>query len=82
MIEVINEFGINYACLENYEMAIQYFRKAFEVTKSIEICTNLVMCYINVKNIEQAKIHLDIAKKIDAKDEIVIQLEKLFTEGK
>lgn len=82
LIEVINEFGINYACLENYEMAIQYFRKAFEVTKSIEICTNLVMCYINVKNIEQAKIHLDIAKKIDAKDEIVIQLEKLFTEGK
>jgi len=82
LIEVINEFGINYACLENYEVAIQYFRKAFEVTKSIEICTNLVMCYLNVKNIEQAKIHLDIAKKIDAKDEIVIQLEKLFTEDK
>jgi len=82
VIEVINEFGINYACLENYEMAIQYFRKAFEVTKSIEICTNLVMCYLNVKNLEQARIHLDIAKKIDAKDEIVLQLEKLFTEDK
>jgi len=82
LIEVINEFGINYACLENYEVAIQYFRKAFEVTKSIEICTNLVMCYLNVKNFEQARIHLDIAKKIDAKDEIVCQLEKQFTEGK
>lgn len=82
LIEVINEFGINYACLENYEVAIQYFRKAFEVTKSIEICTNLVMCYLNIKNFEQARIHLDIAKKIDAKDEIVIQLEKLFTDGK
>lgn len=82
LIEVVNEFGINYACLENYEVAIQYFRKAFEVTKSIEICTNLVMCYINVKNYEQARIHLDIAKKIDQQDEIVIQLENLFTEGK
>ncbi|MBU3180904.1 tetratricopeptide repeat protein [Clostridium psychrophilum] len=82
LIEVINEFGINYACLENYEVAINYFRKAFEVTKSIEICTNLIMCYINVKNFKQAKLHLDIAKKIDAKDEIVCQLEKLFTEGK
>ena len=82
LIEVINEFGINYACLENYEMAIKYFRKAFEVTKSIEICTNLVMCYLNVKNFEQARIHLDIAKKIDAKDEIVIQLENLFTGSK
>ena len=40
------------------------------------------MCYINVKNFEQARIHLDIAKKIDAKDEIVIDLEKLFTEDK
>ena len=82
LIEVVNEFGINYACLENYEVAIQYFRKAFEVTKSIEICTNLVMCYLNIKNYEQARIHLDIAKKIDPQDEIVIQLENLFTEGK
>jgi len=82
LIEVINEFGINYACLENYEVAIKYFRKAFEVTKSIEICTNLVMCYLNVKNFKQAKIHLDIAKKIDAKDEIVCQLEKRFINGK
>jgi tetratricopeptide (TPR) repeat protein len=80
LIEVINEFGINYACLENYETAIQYFRKAFEVTKSIEICTNLVMCYLNVKNFEQARLHLEIAKKIDSQDEIVLQLEKLFAE--
>lgn len=82
LIEVVNEFGINYACLENYEVAIQYFRKAFEVTKSIEICTNLVMCYLNVNNIEQARLHLDIAKKIDPKDEILVELENLFTEGK
>ena len=80
LIEVINEFGINYACLENYEVAIKYFRKAFEVTKSIEICTNLVMCYLNVQNIEQARVHLDIAKKIDSQDEIVMQLEKQFTQ--
>ena len=82
LIEVINEFGVNYACLENYEAAIKYFRKAFEVTKSIEICTNLVMCYLNVKNFEQARMHLDIAKKIDSQDEIVIQLENMFAEGK
>jgi len=82
LIEVVIEFGINYALLENYELAIQYFRNAFEVTKSIEICTNLVMCYINTKNYDAARIHLDMAKKIDAKDEIVMELEKLLTEGK
>jgi tetratricopeptide (TPR) repeat protein len=82
LIEVIIEYGINYACLENYELAIQYFREAFEVTKSIEVCTNLIMCYINIKDFEQAEIHLEMAKKIDSLDEIVIQLEKLLTEGK
>jgi len=82
LIEVINEFGVNYACLENYETAIKYFRKAFEVTKSIEICTNLVMCYLNVKNFEQAKMHLEIAKKIDPQDEIVIQLENILADSK
>lgn len=82
LIEVVNEFGINYALLENYEMAIQYFRKAFQVTKSIEICTNLVMCYLNIKDYDGAKMHLDIAKKIDPADEIVMKLENILTEGK
>ena len=82
LIEVIIEFGINYACLENYELAIRYFREAFEVTKSIEVCTNLVMCYINVKDFDSARMHLDIAKKIDPLDEIVIKLENVLTEGK
>lgn len=81
LIEVIIEYGINYACLENYELAIRYFREAFEVTKSIEVCTNLVMCYINIKDFEQAELHLEMAKKIDPLDEIVIQLENLLLEG-
>ncbi len=82
LIEVIIEYGINYACLENYELAIKYFREAFEVTKSIEVCTNLVMCYINIKNFDQARMHLDIAIKINPLDEIVIQLEDILSQGK
>jgi tetratricopeptide (TPR) repeat protein len=78
-IEVVNELGINYACLGNYDFAIKYFRKAFEVTKSIEICTNLIMCYINTNDLKQAKLHLEIAKKIDPKDEIVLELEEILS---
>jgi len=78
MPEVVNEMGINYACLGDYESAVAYLRKAFEATKAIEICTNIIMCYINLKNLEQARLHLEIAKKIDAKDEIVSQLELLL----
>lgn len=76
--EVLNELGINYASLENFERAIPYFRKVFEVTKSIEVCTNLVMCYLNTRDYDQAKVHLEIARKLDPKDEIVIQLENMM----
>lgn len=77
-IEVVNELGINYACLEDYNSAIKYFRAAFDVTKSIEICTNLIMCYLNIGDKKQAKLHLDIAKKLNPKDEILKEIEKIF----
>lgn len=76
--ETFNELGINHASIGDFENAIAYFRKVFEVTNSIEVCTNLIMCYLNAGNQKQAKLHLEIAKKIDPKDEIVIELEKLM----
>ena len=82
IIEVVNELGINYASIGDYDNAISYFRKAFEVTKSIEICTNLIMCYLNSGNIQDAKNHLEIAKKLDSNDEIVIQLESMINDVK
>lgn len=82
LVEVVNELGINYASLGDYEIAIKYLRKAFEATKSIEICTNLVMCYLNAGNMEQAKNHLEIAKKLDPNDEIVMELKKVLNDAK
>ncbi|NME94491.1 capsular biosynthesis protein [Clostridium cochlearium] len=76
--EVINELGINYAALGEYEKAIGYLRKVFEVTKAVEVCTNLVMCYLNIGKIKEAKEHLEIAKKIKPEDEIVMELEGIL----
>lgn len=78
LVEVVNELGINYASLGDFETAIRYLRKAFEATKSIEICTNLIMCYINSGDIAQAKNHLEIAKKLNSNDEVVKELEQVF----
>jgi tetratricopeptide (TPR) repeat protein len=78
LVEVVNELGINYASLNDFDRAIQYLRKAFEATKSVEICTNLIMCYLNSGDMEQAKNHLDIAKKLNDKDEIVIELDQII----
>ncbi|EJP6473293.1 tetratricopeptide repeat protein [Clostridium botulinum] len=75
LIDAVNELAINYAALEKYNIAIKYLRKAFEVEKSIEICTNLIMCYINKGDLEQAQNHIDIAKKIDPEDEILKEIE-------
>ena len=36
------------------------------------------MCYMNLNNLEEAKLHLDIAKKLDPEDEIVKDLEKML----
>lgn len=80
LVQVVNELGINYASLGEFNTAIKYLRKAFEATRAIEICTNLIMCYYNSGDLKQAKLHLEIAEKIDAKDEIVIKMKKILNE--
>lgn len=81
-VEVVNELGVNYACLGNYTVAVKYFRKAFEVTKSVEICTNLIMCYIDMGDLTSARNHFELAKKLAPKDEIVLSLEKVLNKKK
>ncbi|MDD3223931.1 MAG: tetratricopeptide repeat protein [Clostridium sp.] len=76
--DIVNELGINYAALGDYDTAIKYLRKAFEVTKSLEICTNLIMCYLNIGDKKEAKMHYDIAKKINPKDEILVKIGKML----
>ncbi|CAM2778462.1 tetratricopeptide repeat protein [Hathewaya histolytica] len=78
LIEVLNEYGINYASLGEFNRAVDYFEKAFEACKNIEICTNIVMCYINLKNIEKAKEYMEKAIKLDEQDEIVKELITYF----
>lgn len=76
--EPLNELGLNYASLGYYEKAIEYFKKVFQVTKSLEICTNIAMCYIKLGNKKDAKLHLDIAEKIDPDDEIVSEIKEMI----
>ena len=42
------------------------------------------MCYLNTGNLKDAKLHLEIAKKLDKDDEIVKKIEKVIEkrEGK
>ncbi|MDU5111480.1 MAG: tetratricopeptide repeat protein, partial [Clostridium sp.] len=76
--EVVVELGINYACINDFESALKYFKKAFEANREVEVCTNIVMCYMNLGKTEDAKLHLDIAKKLNPEDEIVRELENIL----
>ncbi len=78
IVEIVNELGINYASIGDYEKAIAYLRKAFEATRSVEICTNLIMCYLDSGNLQDAKKHLEIAKKLNPKDEVVIEVDNFI----
>jgi tetratricopeptide (TPR) repeat protein len=78
ILEVIVELGLNYACINEFEEAIKLFKKAFEASRDVEICTNIVMCYLNLNDLENAKLHLDIAKNLNPDDEIVKQLETMI----
>ncbi|NKF05252.1 tetratricopeptide repeat protein [Clostridium gasigenes] len=78
ILEVIVELGVNYACLQDFEGAIKYFKKAFEVSREVEICTNIIMCYIHLNKLEDAKLHLEIAKNLKPEDEIVLELEQML----
>ena len=78
ILEVVNELGMNYACVGEFEEAIKYFKKAFEASKEVEICTNIVMCYINLGDKENANLNLDIAKKLDPEDEIVKEIDAML----
>ena len=78
ILEVVNELGINYACLGDYDEAIKFFKKGFEASRDVEICTNIIMCYLNLGDEENAKLHLDIAKKLNPDDEIVQKIERMF----
>ena len=78
ILEVIAELGVNYACIGENEKAVNLFKKAFEASRDVEICTNIIMCYLNMNDLENAKLHLDIAKELKSEDEIVMQLDKII----
>lgn len=82
IVEAVNEMGINYASLGIYDEAVKYLRKAFETTRDIEVCTNLIVSYLNAGMIEDAKQHLDIAKAINKDDEIVKEIETFMKNNK
>lgn len=78
IVEVVNEIGLNYSVLGDYNKAVKFFEKVFEVTNSIEVCTNLIMCYFKLNKENEMNRYLKIAKSINKDDEILKEIEKFI----
>lgn len=82
IVEVVNELGLNYASLEMYEKAIKHFEAVFKVTRAVEVCTNIIMCYFKLNNKEKVNEYLNMAKKINENDEILKEMERFIFEAR
>lgn len=76
--EVVNEYGINYAAIGEYNKALSHFQRAFEENRSIELCTNIIMCCMQLNDLEEVKKYIKIGESIDKDDEILIQLKQII----
>lgn len=83
-VDVLNELGINYAAMGDYIQAVKYFRALFEQVRTIEILTNLIMCYINSGDLKAARDHIAIGELMDSEDEILLEIKAYMekTSGK
>lgn len=78
LLEVVNEYGINYAAIGEYNKALSHFQRAFEENRSIEICTNIIMCFMQLNDLEEVKKYIEIGESINKNDEILIQLKGII----
>ena len=78
IVEVVNEIGLNYASLNMYDKAINYFETVFKVTNAVEVCTNIIMCYFKLNEIEKMNKYFNIARSINKDDEVLKELENFI----
>ena len=78
IVEVVNELGLNYASIEMYDKAISCFKTVFKVTNAIEVCTNLIMSFYKINDVENMDRYFDLAKKINEDDEVLKELQNVI----
>lgn len=69
--EVYNEIGFNLAKMEEFQAAMEYFKKALKITPDdSSIICNIGVCHLNLLEVEEAKKAFELASRINPKDEV------------
>ena len=61
-----------------YDKAISCFKTVFKVTNAIEVCTNLIMSFYKINDVENMDRYFDLAKKINEDDEVLKELQNVI----
>jgi tetratricopeptide (TPR) repeat protein len=86
--KLLLQVAIAYRNLKNHDKAIFYLNEAlalddgyadvFDRTMTIEVLTNLIMCYVNLGDMESAMKHIAIGEKISPDDDVLTDIKKFL----
>ena len=76
--DVLNELGLNYALLNDYVTAKDYFKAIFNATHEFGPMTNLIICMFNLGETEEALELYRQAEEIKPDDEILEEIRKAY----
>jgi len=62
---ILNQIGVCYFCLANYNKAITFFKRVIEIKKIGDVYRNIAMCYIKLKQYKKAEKHCALAYNLE-----------------
>ena len=78
--DVLNELGLNYALIDDYATARDYFQAVFEATKEFGPMTNLIISLFNVGEGDKAEELYRQAMEVRPDDEILAEIKRAYLE--
>lgn len=69
-VDTLNELGLCYANTGSYEMALEKFSTAIDLKEDYEIICNRGMTYLQLGNIDKAKLDIERAYELNPEDSI------------
>lgn len=79
--DVLNELGLNYALMEDFGTARDYFKAVFDATRELEPMTNLMISLFHLGETEEALELFRRAEEIAPEDEILQRIRQAYVEG-
>lgn len=70
-LEVYSEIGLNLAELQDFESALEYFKKALKIMPDDSgIICNIGACHLRLRQLDEARHAFELASRINPKDDI------------